>query len=94
MFTLHFIQVKNILFIRSILILDNQALSKQIFCDRAKVYYRNPITYNFDHDYSVVFDLLRVASLFNLSEEVLKKAGPLLLQKQLERESMGKGMGP
>ena len=65
-----YIQVKKMLFIRSIMTLDDQTLSKKFFCERAKVLYQNPTSHNLDPGHSVVLHLLNVASLFNLYEDV------------------------
>ena len=65
-----FIYVKKMLFIRSILIHNEPTLSKEVFCERARRIFRNPVGHNFDERYSVVSDLLRVANRFGLYEEV------------------------
>ena len=64
-----YVQVKKMLFIRSIMVLDNQVLSKQIFCERAAILLEQGVEENF-HGYSVVSDLLRTADLFNLLNDV------------------------
>ena len=58
------------LFIRSIMMLDDQTLSRKIVYERAKRCFQNPTTHNFDPDHSIVLDLLRVASLLNLYEDI------------------------
>ena len=65
-----YIQVKKMLFIRSIMTLDDQTLSRKVFCERATILYRRPGLRDFDNSHSVVFDLLEVASTFNMHEEV------------------------
>ena len=65
-----YIQVKKMLFIRSIMTLDDQTLSRKVFCERATILYRRPGFRDFDNSHSVVFDLLEVASTFNMHEEV------------------------
>ena len=61
-----FLQVKKMMFIRAIMILDDQTLSRRIFCERANVILGRGISEYGQHDYSVVHDLLKTASLFNL----------------------------
>ena len=65
-----YIYVKKMLFIRSTLAHAEITLSKKVFCERAKVIFRNPGVHNFDEEYSVVCDLLKVAERFGLVEEV------------------------
>ena len=65
-----YIEVKKLLFIRSIMMLDDQTLSKIVFCRRARVIFWNPMVHNIDPDHSIVLDLLRVASLFNLYDDI------------------------
>ena len=65
-----YIQVKKMLFIRAILALANDALSRVIFCERATDYFRNERGFGDVQQFSVVHDLLNIAYLFNMSEVV------------------------
>ena len=65
-----YVQVKKLLFIRSILILDDQSLSRKIFCERAVVIFVNERQLVDDTSLSVVHDLRNTATLFNLLNEV------------------------
>ena len=65
-----FVQVKKMLFIRSILVLDDQTLSRKIFCERATVLFENEGHIVDDAGFSLVNDLLNTAVIFNLWNEV------------------------
>ena len=65
-----FIQVKKLLFVCSMLALEDGALSKTIFCKRAEVYYRNEPGQDPLHDFSAVRELLDTVSIFNLDDIV------------------------
>ena len=65
-----FIQVKKLMFIRSILILDDRALSRIVFCQRALLHFRRGHADAGEVGYSIVYDLLKTAQLFNLYDDV------------------------
>ena len=65
-----FVQVKKMLFIRSILVLDDQTLSRKIFCERASVLFDNEGQDADEVGFSLVSDLLNTAIIFNLWNEV------------------------
>ena len=65
-----FVQVKKMLFIRSILVLDDQTLSSKIFCERATVIFENGGQTMDVSGFSLVSDLLNTAAIFNLWNEV------------------------
>ena len=65
-----YVQVKKMLFIRSILVLDDQTLSRKIFCERATVLFGNERHDVDDTGSSLVGDLLNTAVIFNLWDEV------------------------
>ena len=65
-----FVQVKKLMFIRSILILDDQSLSRNVFCQRAMVYFHRVHLDAENAGYSIVYDLLDIAQLFNLYDDV------------------------
>ena len=67
---LRVIQVRKLLFIRSILALDDQALSKKIFIDRARLRLENMNESPLSEDWSKVDDLLDVVNVFKLNDEV------------------------
>ena len=64
-----YIQVRKLLFIRAILALDHDALSRKIFVDRATQIYNNvnPLP---NGEWSIVVDLLETADVFNLTEDI------------------------
>ena len=65
-----FIQVKKLMFIRATMALEDQTLSRLIFCERAHIILGRGQVENEDSEFSVVHDLLKTASLFNLLDEV------------------------
>ena len=60
------IQIKKLLFVRTILVMKDDELPKQIFCERAKVYFLNPQMSYMNKCNSAVFDLLNVSNTFGL----------------------------
>ena len=64
---LRVIQVRKLLFVRSILALDDQALSKKIFIDRARRRLENMNESPLSEDWSKVDDLLDVVNVFKLT---------------------------
>ena len=64
------VQVRKLLFIRSILALDDETLSRKIFIERAKVFYGIENHAPLDDEWSIVGNLLNVASVFRLDDEV------------------------
>ena len=64
------IQVRKLMFIRTILKMDDENLSKKIFCDRAAIYFANIEDGAANISRSAVFDLLNVSTVFNLTDEV------------------------
>ena len=65
-----FVQVKKLLFIRSIMALDDQVLSKRIFCQRARVLFARVQNQDESSESSVVADLLKTAEFFYLYDDV------------------------
>ena len=65
-----YIHVKKLSFIRSILAHNYPTISKRVFCERARVIFRNPLDHNVDPEYSIVLDLLNVATLFGMYQIV------------------------
>ena len=65
-----FVQVKKMMFIQAIMVLDDQTLSRRVFCERANVILGRGISEYGQHNYSVVHDLLKTVSLFNLLDDV------------------------
>ena len=65
-----YIQVKKMLFIRSILTMEEGSVAKTIFSERVKQLNQagTPLK---DEEYSIVSNLMNVVSVFNLSREVL-----------------------
>ena len=64
------IQIKKLLFIRTILVMNDDELPKLIFCERAKVYFLNLHEGHRNRCNSSVFDLLNVSDIFGLLEIV------------------------
>ena len=64
------IQIKKLMFIRSILVMEDHAVAKKIFCERANFYFRNILDGRANIHSSIVFDLLNVCDIFDLLEEV------------------------
>ena len=64
------IQIRKLLFIRSIMVMQDDELPKKIFCDRAKCYFSNVQYGNENLLQSAVFDLLNVCAIFGLLNEV------------------------
>ena len=63
-------QSHKLMFIRSILVMDDNSLSKKIFCERAIVYFTNDLTGTENTSNSMVFYLLNVSSTFGLLDEI------------------------
>ena len=68
--TKRIIQIRKLLFIRSIMVMHDDELPKKIFCDRAKCYFSNEHYGNENPHQSAVFDLLNVCAIFGLLNEV------------------------
>ena len=66
-----YIEVKKLLFIRSILILDPMEPSRKVFCSRMDDYLGSPDTRGQDIHGGVVFDLLNTASNFCVLDDVV-----------------------
>ena len=65
-----FIQVKKMMFIHAIMVLNDQTLSRSIFCERANVILgQGPVEID-ESEFSVVQDLVKTTSLFNLLDDV------------------------
>ena len=67
-----YIQVKKLLLVRSILILDDQTLSRDIFCERTGFFFNNDAWHQSNQDLSIVCDLLNEARFFNFYDEMRK----------------------
>ena len=64
------VQVRKLLFIRAILALDDDALSKRVFVERAVIHLNNANDAPLSVEWSVVDDLLSVVDIFKLNNEV------------------------
>ena len=64
------IQVRKLLFIRAILALEEETLSRKIFVVRAVVRFSNENDSSLSEEWSIVDDLLNVADMFNLNHEI------------------------
>ena len=58
------------MFLRTILVMDDDALPKVIFCERAKFDFTHELIGIENVHRSPVFDILNLCSIFGLSEEV------------------------
>ena len=64
------IQVKKMMFVRSILAMDQDDLARTIFCERAEYYFEN-VDFGRDNRFrNSVFDLLNVCEIFGLLDKV------------------------
>ena len=64
------VEVKKMLFIRSILCLKDDVCVKIIFCERANYFFNNYDEIKDDYSISPVFDLIKTAMTFGLIEHV------------------------
>ena len=64
------IQIKKLMFILTIMKMDDGDLPKRIFCERAKFYFLNMHIGAENNYQSAVFDLLNVCLVFGLLEKV------------------------
>ena len=64
------ILIKKLLFIRSIMVLDDQILSWRIFVDRAMYHFDNQDGHIFNEEWSVVLHLLNTAEEFNGIDDI------------------------
>ena len=64
------IELKKILFTRSILMLNNDVCVKRVFCERAKFFFNNPKDCRENACQRPVFDLLITACNFGLGNHV------------------------
>ena len=64
------IQIRKLMFIRTILIMDDNCLSKKVFCERAHVYFSNDLVDTENVSNSIVYDLLNVGSIFDMLDEI------------------------
>ena len=65
-----YVQIKKLLFIRSIMVMDNKEVARIIFVERARRYFLDRSEENVSSEWSIVRDLLTVAQLFDLENEV------------------------
>ena len=65
-----YIYVKKLLFIRSIAVLDDESIIKKIFIKRSQCFKQNSIQSCENSCNSPAFDLLRVAEIFDMSQDV------------------------
>ena len=68
------IEVKKLLFARSILMLKEEEPSRRIFCTRVQEYLENPEEGKENVRGSIVFDLLNVADIFGFMNEIVNMA--------------------
>ena len=64
------IQVRKLMFIRSILVMEDGSVPKTVFCERAKFYFDNVRFCSRNDQCSPVFDMLNVCSIFGFLEIV------------------------
>ena len=65
-----YIQIKKLMFIRTILVMDEDDLPKVIFCQRARLYLVNIDVCQENRDNSAAFDLLNVSCIFGMLDDV------------------------
>ena len=64
------IQIRKLMFVRTILVMSDDELPRKIFCERARVYFADEIMGSENAYDSAVFDLLNVSSLFGMLDLV------------------------
>ena len=64
------IQIRKMMFIRSIMVMGDHDLPKTIFCERAKLYFANIEAGIENVSRSAVFDLLNTSTVFNMQNEI------------------------
>ena len=82
------VQVRKLLFIRSIMVLDDNNLSKKIFVERAAKVFENENEHPLSEEWSIVTDLLHTADIFNLTNEIKN----MVLRGQFYPKSLWKTM--
>ena len=82
------IQIRKLMFIRSILAMEDNAVAKQVFCERASFYFENIQIGSANICRSVVFDLLNVCVIFNVLTEVQN----MVLRNHLYSKAAWKGI--
>ena len=65
------VQIKKLMFIRTIMVMDESELSRIIFCERTRQYMSHPDVGNTNRKNSQVFDLLNTSIIFGLYEHVI-----------------------
>ena len=66
----YFIYVKKLLYVRSITILDDRVIYKQLFVERFTQYDADPAKCSLNEFNSPIFDMIRVADIFGVLEDV------------------------
>ena len=66
----YFIYVKKLLYVRSIAILDDRVIYKQLFVERFTQYDADPAKCSLNEFNSPIFDMIRVADIFGVLEDV------------------------
>ena len=82
------VQVRKLLFIRSIMVLDDKNLSRKIFIERATKVFDNEDEHPLSEEWSIVADLLHTADIFNLTDEIRN----MVLRGQMYSKSLWKTM--
>ena len=87
------VEVKKLLFVRAILVLDVTEPSRRVFCRRFEDYMAAPVTSRENVYGSVVFDLVNVAVLFGLLDDVCNMVafGLYVVKRCVEKQSVGDG---
>ena len=64
------VQIRKMMFIRTIMVMGDHDLPKTIFCERAKLYFSNLEAGIENVSRSAVFDLLNTSTVFNMQNEI------------------------
>ena len=89
------VEVKKLLFVRAILVLDVTEPSRRVFCRRFEDYMDAPVTSRENVYGSVVFDLVNVAVLFGLLDDVCNMVafGLYVVKRCVEKQSVEESVG-
>ena len=89
------IQIRKTMFVRSIMVMQENAIPRSIFCERAKFYFSNPQFGSRNEFRSNVFDLLNTCAIFKLLDDVrnMVEKHQIYQKKCLERKSLAERTG-
>ena len=68
----NFINIKKLLFIRTILVLEEVSIHKKVFRNRLHQFMCNPVECSFNMHDSPIFDMLRIACIYGIFENIVR----------------------